>query len=120
MESSARGTDAGGPSAGRGESPLSKLSELGDRLKTMADEKIGPDAGRRLKTVTSEKLKTVGGDRFPSGAADRLRSSTGATGADAAGATAPAPPFEERPELYVGAAFAGGLALAGVIRLLAR
>ena len=39
---------------------------------------------------------------------------------DAAGATAPPPPFEERPELYVGAAFAGGLVLAGLMRLLAR
>ncbi|MDQ4071950.1 MAG: hypothetical protein M3088_03600 [Actinomycetota bacterium] len=40
--------------------------------------------------------------------------------ADSAGATLPRPPFEERPELYVGAAFAGGLALAGVLRLLGR
>ena len=29
----------------------------------------------------------------------------------------PAPPFDERPELYVGAAFAGGLVLGGLIRL---
>lgn len=28
--------------------------------------------------------------------------------------------FAERPELYVGAAFAGGLVLAGVLRLLGR
>ena len=40
--------------------------------------------------------------------------------AGSAGATVPTPPFEERPELYVGAAFAGGLALAGVLRLLGR
>ncbi len=39
---------------------------------------------------------------------------------DPAGATVQTPPFEERPELYVGAAFAGGLALAGVLRLLGR
>jgi hypothetical protein len=29
-------------------------------------------------------------------------------------------PFAERPELYVGAAFAGGLAVAGLLRLLGR
>ncbi|MGI8845669.1 MAG: hypothetical protein ACR2HC_05780 [Thermoleophilaceae bacterium] len=28
--------------------------------------------------------------------------------------------FAERPEIYVGAAFAGGLAIAGLIRLLGR
>ena len=39
---------------------------------------------------------------------------------DPAGATASAPPFEERPELYVGAAFAGGLLLAGLVRWLGR
>ena len=39
---------------------------------------------------------------------------------DPAAATVQAPPFEERPELYVGAAFAGGLALAGGLRLLGR
>ena len=120
MEGSARGKDAGGPSAGKDESPLSRLSALGERLKAMADEKVGPDAAQRLKTVTSDKLKSVGGDKLPSGARDRLRRAPGAAGGNAAGATVPAPPFEERPELYVGAAFAGGLALAGVIRLIAR
>jgi hypothetical protein len=39
---------------------------------------------------------------------------------DPAGATVPAPPFEERPELYVGAAFAGGLVLAGLLRWIGR
>ena len=39
---------------------------------------------------------------------------------DAAGATVPAPPFEQRPELYVGAAFAGGLVLAGLLRWIGR
>ena len=29
-------------------------------------------------------------------------------------------PFAERPEVYVGAAFAGGLVLAGLLRLLGR
>lgn len=37
-------------------------------------------------------------------------------GADAAGHDA----FAERPELYVGAAFAGGLLLAAVLRMLGR
>ncbi len=120
METSGWRTDAGGSSAGKGGSPLSKLSGLGDRIRTMADEKLGPDAGQRLKTATGGKLKAVGGDRLPSGAAERLRGVTGGAGGSPAGATVPAPPFEERPELYVGAAFAGGLALAGVIRLIAR
>jgi hypothetical protein len=57
-------------------------------------------------------------DRRPGG------SGTGAPGAygsgGAAGATMQTPPFEERPEFYVGAAFAGGLALAGFLRLLGR
>ena len=119
MEGSARGTNAGAASTGGGESPLEKLSALGARLKTMADERIGPDAGQRLKTA-GEKVKSVGGDKLPAGAAERLRGVGGGPGASPAGATSPAPPFEERPELYVGAAFAGGMVLAGVIRLIAR
>jgi hypothetical protein len=55
---------------------------------------------------------------------DRSFGSSGTSSAigsrDPAGATVQTPPFEERPELYVGAAFAGGLALAGVLRLLGR
>jgi hypothetical protein len=39
---------------------------------------------------------------------------------DPSAATASAPPFEQRPELYVGAAFAGGLLLAGLLRWLSR
>ncbi|CAA9580240.1 MAG: hypothetical protein AVDCRST_MAG88-3238, partial [uncultured Thermomicrobiales bacterium] len=98
----------------------SKLSGLGERIRAMAEEKIGPDAGERIK-ATGDKLKAAGGDRLPPAAAERLRGAGGggATGSPA-GATNAAPPFEERPELYVGAAFAGGLALAGVIRLIAR
>ncbi|MGI9081583.1 MAG: hypothetical protein ACR2FZ_04785 [Thermoleophilaceae bacterium] len=85
----------------------------------MANDRLGPDAGGRLKVAAGERLKSVGGDRLPSGAGERLRSAAGGMGGPA-GATVPAPPFEERPELYVGAAFAGGLMLAGVIRLLGR
>ena len=120
MEGSARGTNAGAASTGGGESPLEKLSALGARLKTMADERIGPDAGQRLKTAAGEKVKSVGGDKLPAGAAQRLGGATGGPGVSPAGATSSAPPFEERPELYVGAAFAGGVVLAGVIRLMAR
>ncbi len=123
MESSARDANAGGPSPGQGDgqgdSPLAKLSGLGDRLRTRAEERLGPDPGQRLKAATGEKLQSVG-DRLPEGAADRLRGVTGGAAGDQAGTPVPAPPFEERPELYVGAAFAGGLVLAGVIRLLAR
>ena len=36
-----------------------------------------------------------------------------------AGATASGDPFEERPELFVGGAFVGGLALAMLLRKLA-
>ncbi len=43
--------------------------------------------------------------------------STSPTGADQA---ADHDDFAERPEVYVGAAFAGGLALAGLLRLLGR
>jgi len=38
----------------------------------------------------------------------------------AAQAAAQGDPFAERPELFVGAAFAGGLALAGLLRFLGR
>jgi hypothetical protein len=39
---------------------------------------------------------------------------------DAAGAASEGDPFAERPEAFVGAAFAGGLALALIMRRLAR
>ena len=123
MESSARGANTGGASPGQGDgpgdSPLAKLTGLAKRLRTMAEERLGPDAGERLKAATGEKLQSVG-DRLPPGAADRLRDLTGGAAGEQAGATVPAPPFEERPELYVGAAFAGGVVLAGIVRLLAR
>jgi hypothetical protein len=99
MEGSARGANsAGAPHRsgdGQGDSPLAALSGIADRVRAAAGERLGPDAAERLRSVASGV-------------------------SDPAGATVPAPPFEERPELYVGAAFAGGLMLAGVIRLLAR
>ena len=99
MGGSARGANAGGASPGWGDakadSPLGAISGMAGRVRAAAGERLGPDAG------------------------DRLRKAAGGRG-DPAGATVPAPPFEERPELYVGAAFAGGLVLAGVIRLLGR
>ena len=119
MEVSGRGTDAGGSSAGKGASPLARLSGLGERIRAMADEKIGPEAGELVKAA-GDKLKAAGGERLPSGATDRLRRDTGPASGSPAGATGPPPPYEERPELYVGAAFAGGLVLAGVMRLIAR
>jgi len=123
MESSAQGANQGGgsprPGAGKGDSPLAALSGITDRVRSMANDRLGPDAGGRFKVAAGERLKSVGGDRLPSGAGERLRSAAGGMGGPA-GATVPAPPFEERPELYVGAAFAGGLMLAGVIRLLGR
>ncbi|MBA3299008.1 MAG: hypothetical protein H0U24_02900 [Thermoleophilaceae bacterium] len=123
MESSARGTNwQGGPSpsgAGQGDPPPAGLSGIGERVRSIANERLGPDAGERLKSAAGERLKSVGGDRLPSGAGERLRNAAGGMGGPA-GATVPAPPFEERPELYVGAAFAGGLVLAGFLRLLGR
>ncbi len=119
MESSARDANTGGASPGQGDSPLAKLTGLVEQLRAMAEERLGPDAGERLKAATGEKLQSVG-DRLPPAAADRLRDVTGGAAGEQAGATAPAPPFEERPELYVGAAFAGGVVLAGIVRLLAR
>lgn len=122
MEGSARGANPGASPAsgdGQGDSPLAALSGIAGRVRAVAGERIGPDAGERLRSVAGGKLKSAGGDRLPSGAGERLRNVTGGMGGPA-GATVPAPPFEERPELYVGAAFAGGLMLAGVIRLLGR
>ena len=69
--------------------------------------RVDPDALR-------ESLRGIK-DRLPAAAQGAAGGSRGA-----AGATVPKPPFEERPELYVGAAFAGGLALAGLLRLLGR
>ena len=92
MESSASGANSGGDS---GDSPLAALSTIADKVRAAATGRLGPDAGERLRTAAGGR-------------------------GDPAGATVPAPPFEERPELYVGAAFAGGLVLAGLIRFLGR
>lgn len=50
---------------------------------------------------------------------------SGAGGTDAASPDGPddaasPDPFAERPELYVGAAFAGGIVLAGLLKVLSR
>jgi hypothetical protein len=46
--------------------------------------------------------------------------STGPGGSPAAADAAGHDAFADRPEIYVGAAFAGGLALAGLLRFLGR
>ena len=87
---------------------------LRESLQALKDLKLG-DSPSEAAAALRENLR---------GLKDLRPGAPGAPGAaasgDAAGATVPAPPFEERPELYVGAAFAGGLALAGVLRLLGR
>ena len=93
MGRSPGGPNAGADSPGSGDSPLAALSGIAGKVREKAEERLGADVGERLRSVG---------------------------GGAAAGATVPAPPFEERPELYVGAAFAGGLVLAGVLRLLGR
>ena len=122
MGGSARGADAGGASPGlgdgQGSSPLAPLSGIADKVRAAAGEKLGPDAGERLRSAAGQTLK-AGSDRLPPAAGDRVRDFAEGIGGPA-GATVPTPPFEERPELYVGAAFAGGLVLAGFIRILGR
>ena len=77
-------------------------------------EKLG-DSPEEIAATLRDNLR---------GLKDVLPGQAGAPGASAsggtAGATVPTPPFEERPELYVGAAFAGGLALALILRRFAR
>jgi hypothetical protein len=91
MEGSASGAS---PDEGSGGSPLAALSTAAGKVRAAATERLGADARERT--------------RGPAG------------GRGDAGAAVPAPPFEERPELYVGAAFAGGVVLAGLLRLLGR
>ncbi|MGI8945004.1 MAG: hypothetical protein ACR2GL_02025 [Thermoleophilaceae bacterium] len=123
MGGAARGATSAGASPdsadGQGRSPLAALSGAADRMRAKVTERVGPEPAERLRSVAGERLKAVGGDRLPSGAGERLRGVTSGTGS-AADSTQSPPPFEERPELYVGAAFAGGIVLAGCIRLLGR
>lgn len=91
-----------------------------DRLRGLKDSKFRESPGEAVaalrENVVALKERHLGG-----AGGQGADGSTGAAAAtEAAGATVPTPPFEERPELYVGAAFAGGLALAGVLRLLGR
>jgi hypothetical protein len=87
---------------------------LRENLRGLKDLKLG-DSPAEAAAALRQNLRGLKDSR-PAGA-----SAPGALASrDAAGATVPTPPFEERPELYVGAAFAGGLALAGLLRLLGR
>ena len=114
MEASGQRTNPAWMPSGRGVDALRenlrglKDVKLGESLK-LGDSPAEAVASLR-ENVLSLKERHLGG----SGAPGRLGSDSGA------GATVATPPFEERPELYVGAAFAGGLALAGVLRLLGR
>ena len=85
-----------------------------DRLRGLKDSKLGESPGEAVVALRENVVALK--DRHLGGAGAQGTDGSG----DTAGATVPAPPFEERPELYVGAAFAGGLALAGVLRLLGR
>ena len=91
---------------------------LRESLRGLKDLKLGEKLGDSPAEAAAALRENLRGLK------DLRPGNPGAPGAaasgDAAGATVPAPPFEERPELYVGAAFAGGLALAGVLRLLGR
>jgi hypothetical protein len=84
---------------------------LREKLRSLKPKELGDSPGD-VAAALKGTLRGITEGR-PAGAG------TPAAG-QAAGSTVPKPPFEERPELYVGAAFAGGLALAGVIRLIAR
>ena len=87
---------------------------LRENLRGRKDLKLG-DSPAEAAASLRESLRGLKDLRPPGSGA------SGATGPrDPAGATVPTPPFDERPELYVGAAFAGGLALAGFLRLLGR
>jgi hypothetical protein len=79
-----------------------KIAELGDSPAEVAASLRESLQGLKDRTFATSATSSAIGSRDP------------------AGATVQTPPFEERPELYVGAAFAGGLALAGVLRLLGR
>ena len=56
----------------------------------------------------------------PSGAGGTDAASTDAASPDGPEGAVSPDPFAERPELYVGAAFAGGIVLAGLLKVLSR
>jgi hypothetical protein len=87
---------------------------LRERLRGLKDTALGDSPGEVAASL-KQSLQDLKDRSFASPTAPAAIGS-----GDPAGATVQTPPFEERPELYVGAAFAGGLALAGVLRLLGR
>ena len=90
---------------------------LRERLRGLKDQ-LGDKLGESPSEAAASLRENLRGLK------DVRPGNSGAPGAapslEGAGTTVPTPPFEERPELYVGAAFAGGLALAGLLRLLGR
>ena len=87
---------------------------LREKLRNLKDSRLG-DSPAEVAASLRQNLQGLK-DRNVGSSATSDASGSG----HPAGATVETPPFEERPELYVGAAFAGGLALAGVLRLLGR
>ncbi len=87
---------------------------LREKLRSLKVAELG-DSPSEVAASLRENLQGLVDRSFGSSATSNAIGSRGP-----AGATVQTPPFEERPELYVGAAFAGGLALAGVLRLLGR
>jgi hypothetical protein len=87
---------------------------LREKLRGLKDLKLG-DSPAEVAASLRQNLQGLKERSFGSSATPGELGSGGS-----AGATVQTPPFEERPELYVGAAFAGGFALAGVLRLLGR
>ncbi len=107
MEASGERTPAWLPSGLDADSLRAKLRDL--KLTELGDSPAEVAATLR-ENLQGLMDRSFGGSAASGGSGSR----------DAAGATVQTPPFEERPELYVGAAFAGGLALAGLLRLLGR
>ena len=98
-----------------GDSPTEAVAALREHLRRLLrDLELGDSPAEAAATLRDHVR----------GLMDLAAGNSGEPGASAsghsAGATVSTPPFEERPELYVGAAFAGGLALAGLMRLLGR
>jgi hypothetical protein len=77
-------------------------------LKSLA-ARASEGGGEPLATLKSLAARASGGEGDPVAALKSL----------AAGASGEGPDLGERPEIYVGAAFAGGLVLAGLLRWLA-
>ena len=88
---------------------------LREKLRALKEDLDLGDSPAEVAAALRQHIQTLK-DRTFGGSATSDAIGSG----DSAGATVQTPPFEERPELYVGAAFAGGLALAGVLRLLGR